>query len=490
MSLQGAVLTRSRSLDFRTVQRAAPLEPGEHGWRRFIYFLFVYMTFEGLLRRSLPAFNLQILLLKDVALFFFYGYFGLCVYPNLPAWRKRDGWLTVLGIFFVLVNLIELSSIRPDMVLSMIIALKANFWYVPIFFIGRRYFTTYRQIRKFWSGMAWILAPVVCVGIWQVFFGQFTSYAAPTGPVDAQTWAAAGAGSLRNNTDGTMIATVASTFFGGRFAEFAAIWVLFSVALCISGENKRSFLRMPYLYIALACASVSLFISANRTAVGMSAVCVALLFLSGGRRSFRVLARIGTVVLLTGMLVSFYETTRTSDVLESQFHSFTSFFSGLLDAPGLDVRGSRYSVIGTDIVRGIQLAVEEVGPFGGGLGLMTQGAIYVDPNAHGVLDVLRRGDGQTDSQWVRLTAEIGIVGLVLYLALVFRLLWVSTRQALRARRKSWVDGLTAALAPVLLLLYLGFAHKHAGFAIDPMFQCYVYFTLGAVLGGAARDIAA
>jgi hypothetical protein len=146
-------------------------------------------------------------------------------------------------------------------------------------------------------------------------------------------------------------------------------------------------------------------------------------------------------------------------------------------------------VIGSDIVRGIQLAVEEVGPFGGGLGLMTQGAIYVDPNAHGVLDVLRGGDGQTDSQWVRLTAELGILGLVLYLAIVFRLLWVSTRQALRTRRISWIDGLTAALAPVLLLLYLGFAHKHAGFAIDPMFQCYSYFTLGAVLGVAARETA-
>ena len=476
MASQGVVLTRS--------------EPGEHGWRRFIYFLFVYMTFEGLLRRSLPVFNLQILLLKDVALFFFYGYFGLCVYPNLSTWRKRDGWLTVLGIFFVVVNLVELARIRPDTVLSIIIALKANFWYVPIFFIGRRYFTTYRQIREFWCGMAWILVPVVCVGIWQVFFGQFTSYAAPTGPIDLETWAAAGAGSLRNNTDGTMIATIASTFFGGRLAEFAAVWVLFSVVLCISGENKRSFLRMPYLYIVLACASVSLFISANRTAAGMSAACVALLFLAGGRRSFRVLARLATVVLLAGMLVGLYQTTKTSDLLESQVHSFTSFFSGLLDAPGPDVRGSRYSVIGSDIVRGIQLAVEEVGPFGGGLGLMTQGAIYVDPNAHGVLDVLRGGDGQTDSQWVRLTAELGILGLVLYLAIVFRLLWVSTRQALRTRRISWIDGLTAALAPVLLLLYLGFAHKHAGFAIDPMFQCYSYFTLGAVLGVAARETAA
>jgi hypothetical protein len=190
------------------------------------------------------------------------------------------------------------------------------------------------------------------------------------------------------------------------------------------------------------------------------------------------------------MLVALYQTTKTSDLLESQFHSFTSFFSGLLDAPGPDVRGSRYSVVGSDIVRGIQLSLEEVGPFGGGLGVMTQGAIYVDPNAHGVLEVLRRGEGQTDSQWVRLTAELGILGLILYVGIICRLLWVSARQALRIRRKSWVDGLTASLAPVLLLLYLGFAHKHAGFAIDPMFQCYVYFTLGAVLGVAARDVAA
>jgi hypothetical protein len=486
MSWPGAVLTRSRTLDFQTVQRAG--QSGEHGWRRFIYFLFVYMTFEGLLRRSLPALNLQILLLKDVALFFFYGYFALCVYPNLSTWRKRDFWLTGLGVCFVLVNLIELARIRPDTVLPIIIALKANFWYVPIFFIGRRYFSTYRQIRQFWCAMAWILVPVVCVGMWQVLFGQFTTYAAPTGPVDAETWAAAGSGSLRNNTDGTLIATVASTFFGGRLAEFAAIWLLFTVALCISGENKRSFLRMPHLYIALACAAVSLFISANRTAVGMSVVCAVLLLVSAGRRSFRVLARLATVVLLAGMLAGLYQTTSTSDSLERQFHSFTSFFSGLLDAAGPDVRGSRYSVVGTDIVRGIQLSIEEVGPWGGGLGLMTQGAIYVDPNAHGVLDLVKGGDGQTDSQWVRLIAELGIAGFLLYLAIVARLLWVSTRQALRTRRKSCVDGLTAALAPVLLLLYLGFAHKHAGFAIDPMFQCYVYFTLGAVLGVSSRDV--
>ncbi|SPE35827.1 membrane hypothetical protein [Candidatus Sulfopaludibacter sp. SbA3] len=86
-----------------------------------------------------------------------------------------------------------------------------------------------------------------------------------------------------------------------------------------------------------------------------------------------------------------------------------------------------------------------------------------------------------------MTLELGIPGLLLYLVIASRFAWRVTLQTLRARRRSWTDGLTAALAPVLLFLYLGISHKHAGFAVDPMFQCYVYFTLGATLGVAARE---
>jgi hypothetical protein len=486
MSLQ-VTLAKSRRTAMLLPRRDWPA-PSQDGWRRFLYFLFVYMTFEGVLRRSFPLYNLQILMLKDVALFLFYGYFLLCVYPTLPKWRNRDRALTLLAALFVVVNVGGLIRAGPYSVIPVIIGLKANFWYVPVFFIGRRYFTSYRQIRQFWYRLAWLLVPVVCVAIWQVLFGHFNSYAIPTGAVDAETWAAAGGGSLRNNTDGTLIATVASTFYGGRLAVFAAIWLLLIIVLCITNQTKASLLRLPYLYVALGCALVALFVSANRTAAGLSILCIAVLLVSErGRHSFRFLARVAAITVLAVMIVGACRTIRTSDVLEDQFHAFTSFFSGLLDAPAADVQGSRYSVIGMDIVRGIELSLAEVGPFGRGLGVATQGAIYVTTSAPTVFDVQRSADAQADSQWVRLVIELGIPGLLLYLAIAFRLLWRLTREAVRVRRRSWTDGLTAALAPVLLVLYLGFAHKHAGFAIDPMFQCYVFFAAGATLGVAARE---
>lgn len=462
-------------------------EPSQHGWRRFMYFLFIYMTFEGVLRRSLPLYNLQILMLKDVALFVFYGYFLLCVYPTLPKWPNRDRALMFLAALFVVVNAVGLVRTGPNSVIPVIIGLKANFWYVPIFFIGRRHFSSYRQIRQFWYRLAWLLVPVVCVAIWQVLFGHFNSYAIPTGAVNSETWAAAGGGSLRNNTDGTLIATVASTFYGGRLAVFAAIWLLLIIVLCITDRTKASLLRSPYLYVTLGCALVALFVSANRTAAGLSVLCVAVLLVSERRHSFRFLARMAAIIVLAVMIVGAYRTIRTSDVLEDQFHSFTSFFAGLLDAPAADVQGSRYSVIGMDIVRGIDLSLAEVGPFGRGLGIATQGAIYVSSGAPVVFDVQKSSDAQADSQWVRLIIELGIPGLLLYLAIALRFLWRLTREALRVRRRSWTDGLTAVLAPVLLFLYLGFAHKHAGFAIDPMFQCYVFFAAGATLGVASHE---
>jgi hypothetical protein len=463
-------------------------EPSQYGWRRFLYFLFIYMTFEGLLRRSLPLYNLQILLLKDVALFLFYAYFLLCAYPTLPKWPNKDKMLIFLTALFVAVNAIGIVRAGPGTILPVIIGLKANFWYVPLFFIGRRYFVSYRQIREFWYRLAWLLVPVAAVAIWQVLFGQFNAYVIPTGAVDSESWAAAGAGTLRNNTDGTLIATVASTFFGGRLAVFAAIWLLFMIVLCITNQTKASLLRLPYLYVTLACAMVAIFVSANRTAVGLTIICIALLLASErGRHSFRFLARAGGIAVLAVMLIGAYRATSTSDVLEDQFRAFTSFFSGLLDAPGADIRGSRYSVVGADIVRGIELSLAEVGLFGRGLGLITQGTIYITGDAQPIFDVQRSSDAQADSQWVRLVIELGIPGLLLYLAIAFRLLWRLAREALRVRRRSWMDGLTVALAPILLLLYLGFAHKHAGFAVDPMFQCYVYFAAGATLGVSARE---
>jgi hypothetical protein len=462
-------------------------EPGQQGWRRFLYFLFIYMTFEGLIRRSLPLYNLEILLLKDAGLLVFYIYYLLCVKPNLPRWRSPDRVLTMLVILFVAVNAIGLVKASRYGVIPVLLGLKANFWYVPVFFIGRRYFTSYRQIGAFWSRLSWLLIPVLCVGVWQVLFGSFTPYVAPTGTLDAAAWAAAGSGSMRNNTDGTLIATVASTFYGARLAVFAAIWLPLMTVLCLTDQKRTSFLRIPYLYIAFASALVSVFISANRTAVALSIGCVAILVVSAGaRHSAKFLARVTVIAVLTLILMQAYRSARRSDVLESQFHAFASFFSGLLDTAGPDVHGSRYSVIGADIVRGIEVSLADVGPFGSGLGLMTQGAVYIDADVQAIFDVQRGGDAQADSQWVRLIIELGIPGLVLYLAIAFRALWRLVIEALRVRRQSWRDGLVASFAPVLLFLYLGLAHKHAGFVVDPMFQCYLYFVTGAVYGVAAR----
>ncbi len=462
-------------------------EPGQNGWRRFFYFLFIYLTFEGLLRRSVPLYNLEILLLKDAALLIFYTYYLLCVKPNLPRWRSKDRVLTLLVIAFIAVNAIGIVKAGRYGVIPVLIGLKANFWYVPIFFIGRRYFTSYRQIGAFWSRLVWLLIPVLCVGVWQVLFGQFAAATSPTTTVDAATWAAAGSGSLRNNTDGTLIATVASTFYGGRFAVFAAIWLLLMTVLCLTDQKKRSLLRIPYLYVGLACALVSIFISANRSAVGLSVVCAtALVASAGARHSAKFLARVAVIAALVLMLTQAYRDSRRSEILEGKFHAFTSFFSGLLDTPGPDIRGSRYSVIGTDIVHGLELSLVEVGPFGRGLGLMTQGAVYIDAGAQTIFDVQKAKEAQADSQWVRLMIELGIPGLLLYLAIA---LWVLRRlvvEALRVRRQSWRDGLVATFAPALLFLYLGLAHKHAGFAVDPMFQCYLYFVTGSALGVASR----
>ena len=462
--------------------------PGRHGWRRFLYLLFLYVTFEGLLRRSFPVYNLEILLLKDAGLLLFYCYYFMCVRPNLPKWRSKDRITTVLVALFVVVNAVGIVKAWRYSPIPVVLGLKANFWYVPIFFIGRRYFSTYRQMREFWRSLAWMMIPVLCVALWQLFFGSFNPYTAPTGTVDSASWAAAGGGSLRNNTDGTLIATVASTFYGGRLAIFAAIWLILLTVLCITDQSKRSIFRLPYLYLTFACALVTVFVSANRTAVGLSAFCLAVLVMSAGaRHTVRFLCRGAVIALLAFVLMRAYQTVRRSDIVEGQFHAFASFFSGLVDAAGPDVHGSRYSVVGSDIVRGIELSLAEVGPFGHGLGLMTQGAVYIDASAQPIFDVQKGGEAQADSQWIRLTIELGLPGLLLYLAIALRMLWRLAAEAVRTRRQSWVDGLTCMLAPALVFLYLGFAHKHAGFAVDPMFQCYAFFTAGAVLGIRGRE---
>ncbi|SPE35826.1 exported hypothetical protein [Candidatus Sulfopaludibacter sp. SbA3] len=134
------------------------------------------------------------------------------------------------------------------------------------------------------------------------------------------------------------------------------------IVLCLTDQTKKLMMRLPYLYITLACVLVALFVSANRTAVGLSLVSAAILFVSeGGRHSFRFLARTGVITVLALMITGAYHTASTSDVLADPFRALTSFFSGLLDAPGPDVHGSRYSVIGIDILHGIELSLAELG---------------------------------------------------------------------------------------------------------------------------------
>src|SRR5581483_11561806 len=242
--------------------------------------------------------------------------------------------------------------------------------------IGRRYFYNYSQIRRFWRGLAWLLIPVAAVAVWQVLFGQYNAYALPTSSVTAEAWAAAGSGSLRNNVDGTSIAMVSSTFFGAWLAVFAAVWVPIVVALCMSEEKRSAIFRTPYLYIGLTCSIVGLFFAANRTAVAMVILAIALLLvIAPWRNSIRFLLRITGIAALVVMSAGIYRATTTTDLLADRFQAFTSFLSGLLDAPAYDVQSSRYAVVGTEVLRGVEFALAEVGPFGRGLGLLTQGTM-------------------------------------------------------------------------------------------------------------------
>ena len=394
--------------------------------------------------------------------------------------------LTLLVIVFIAVNAIGVVKAGRYGLIPVLLGLKANFWYVPIFFIGRRYFTSYRQIGAFWRRLVWPLIPVLGVGVWQVLFGQFGAAMAPTTTVDAASWAAAGSGSMRNNTDGTLIATVASTFYGGRFAVFAAIWLLLMTVLCLT-DQKKEILSSHSISVCWSgmCFGVDLHLGQSYRC-RLSVVCMAALVASAeGRHSARFLARIAIVAALVLVLTQVYRASRRSDVSGQQVPRIYLFFAGLLDTrwPGCS---------------GFALFRHRPRPFAG-LNSRCRGRTLrkwswpVDSRSS--LHRCRCADHFRCPKSKRSTGgqpvgpadrRIWDTRPCLYLAIAF---WVLRRlvvEALRVRRQSWRDGLVAALAPALLFLYLGIAHKHAGFAVDPMFQCYLFFVTGSALGVATR----
>lgn len=440
-------------------------------WRRLVVVFFVWLTFEGLVRRAMPGIHQWLFLAKDVVLLPILV--GAARELRAANPRLPSALLIATGLYFIfhIAHVIAVGSIG---FVPILIGLKLNFLYLAFVPIGAAFVLADQNYLGLFRRLWWMSLAVLLVAFLQIATGWQVADADVEnlqGLRDSEGASVIAGGRLRNNADGTKVYHIASTFYGGRLAPFGMIWVLVGLSLVAFQRTGAGTLRPMLIVIA---ATANLLLGTIRTAaLATGGACIGIFLIRLLARPRPALHRLilPPLAAVSGVMLLVFLTPSTAILSPTELQTFF----------GAVLQRDAYDVVGTSLWSALETSRRELGFWGIGIGAMSQGVAYWDD---AVVPRLELQVG-VDSQALRLMIETGVLGLLGFLVVHVTALAGMLGKAFDARATLEMKQ-THALAISLMLGWLVLGYKGAGFSTDPLLQSYVYFTLGCSLGVGQR----
>lgn len=239
-------------------------------WRNGVYFIFICLYIEGVIRKLIPGQPPQVMLIKDglILLTYFAFFSNLLIMNNkkrYTIWKPPflTGFLLFVG--WCLANVFNPNMTNP---LIAIIGLRCYLWYTPLFFLGYYMFNSEEKLIKFCKILVYTASPLFIFAIYQyIFFDKPNVLIRPL-ERSHQIHGFSGAES------GVVEIAKISSFFGSgqRYAMISLF--LFFLGMAIYSTSKKNRL----LLISTISAFLGVFISASRSGFVLSIVGFILFF--------------------------------------------------------------------------------------------------------------------------------------------------------------------------------------------------------------------
>lgn len=366
-----------------------------------------------------------------------------------------SGWV----IAFVVLTLVEAANPNTDGMAKILGGFRQQLEWVPFFFFGYMLMRSKERLR----------ALFLILGVIALVNGVVSTYQTQLTPTQLASWGP-GYNSLINGTGSVSgrryvdsageskvrpPALGSDMGFGGSMGVLALSGTL--ALMAVGGLRKRSVVAL----VLFAGALIAIVTSLARTDIlggVIAVVAFAVLSLSAGQKATRPLAAIFVVGVISIVIIS----TLTSNIGSAVFSRYESISPGKAATTSVNYREKDLTQIPSDI---------EHYPFGAGLSIVGAGATFGGSSGA----VIDGHLASAESQYNYVTLELGLPGLLLWVALSLKILVLVAR---RLRRIADVE-LRLSLAGVFAAL---FAFMFMGFAGPTMsslpFGPYFWFAVG------------
>ena len=395
-------------------------------WRKGVYLFLTWILFEDFVRKYLGN-NMAIYFLKDVfALLLYLSFFGAGRIN--PAERLRPPFLVPL-LCFIFLGIIQVFNPSSTSVFYGLMGVKLYFFYVPLLYVGYRLINSERRLRSFFAFNTVLILVVVGLGIAQAILGHtFLNPEVLQEDIrDLSTIYRATA------VTGVTAYRPTSVFVSaGRFQNFLIIsWI---VTLGYGGflllRSRRGRL------IAFTCIGI---LAAGTLLTGSRGVllwnCVSALFIAAGflwgapwhnREGARAVRAIQRAALFVGIAIIMLIV-----IFPEELSSRLAIYSETLDPS--NPTSELYSRSGSYPLQNFMLAFQySQWPYGHGIGTASLGGQYVARIMHAV--PMRIG---VESGYGQLILELGILGLLLWIALAATISLSAWRAVKNLRGAPW-----------------------------------------------------
>ena len=434
-------------------------------WRRGLYIFLGWILFEDLVRKYLGN-NMVIYFAKDALVVTVYLAFFRGKKATTRGRFKPPFWVPFL--IFLWWCVLEAFNPESNSIVFGLLGLKISFLYVPLIVLGYYLVESEEDIRRLLLFNAILILIVSGLGLVQSILGP--SFLNPAVQDD---YIALLANTYRYSNEGEVAYRPTSVFVStGRFQDF----LLVSWPISLGFATYLSFLRKQGRIVALcACGAVGVasVMSVSRSVLlwnSVSVVMIVLAFLWGAPKRKQQVRRSTTAVLtLTlcgllclGLMAWYFPTDLKARV--------DVFYETLLpSSPTSEFATRSGSYPWTNFMKAFN---NDHWLFGYGTGTSSLGVQYVQRIFN-----IRRMEVAVESGYGQLILEVGIIGLLLWIALSFSICWYAWKAVKTLKRTSWFP-LGFAIFWFAFLLLIPMTYYSFQIYQDFVINAYFWFLLG------------
>ncbi len=436
-----------------------------HRWRNGVYFLFIWLYIEDVIRKLIPGQPPQVMLIKDsLLLITYFAFFITLVIINnkKPFALWKPPFLTGFLLFggWCLIESFNPNIPNP---LFPIIGLRSYLWYAPLFFLGYYMFNSEEKLLRFCRILVYTAIPLFIFAIYQYMFFDKPNILIRPLELSHQIHSFSGgeAGSVMK----------ISSFFGTGQRYAMITMFLFFLGMAIYLTSKKNKL----LLISTISAFLGVFISASRSAFVLSIVGFILFFAlitPMGRREkkrFSIYLWRGNRIIKVGLAL-FVVLIGTLSIYKI----------------GSDIglfQLSAYSGIKETIpwfFRGVNSLFSNLQWLGYGTGTMSQGLDYIPGGVNWQYTMLMlRGGISLESGISKIVFELGIIGFIFFY-FFWGQLFLRIKKELKIINHTNLESIGVSIFIFLICILIRFSFMHQATLGDAPVLVILWFFVGII----------